>query len=246
MADINDLNNPNEENERKDEFDADNFGLPNVNFDNNEDQGSTFESDPPQNEFFSHYQEETPEEEPEEEFSFAENQDFTSDFDIDEEEEESNKKTWIWISVILVLLIGGGVMFWLLSGEEEPVVAEKPKVEETKPVQPEPEPEPVVEEPEPLEANVDNDGVSGIERLTSLSGNFHVVVKSFLDGDLALDFAKSLEAEGKMVYLFRSPKKNGISYHRVSLGKYATEEEANEELDLYKSNFGEDVWIKKF
>ncbi|WP_053404693.1 hypothetical protein [Persicobacter sp. CCB-QB2] len=46
MADINDLNNPNEENERKDEFDADNFGLPNVNFDNNEDQGSTFESDP--------------------------------------------------------------------------------------------------------------------------------------------------------------------------------------------------------
>ncbi|BDC98965.1 SPOR domain-containing protein [Persicobacter psychrovividus] len=256
MASINDLNN---DDQNKEELDGDNFGLPNFDFDSNTSSAQNASTEEPsENTFFNETnafeevsaagafeQEETNNQE-------EAKDSFSSDFNVEEEEEDSNRNTWIWIGVVILLLVGVGTFIFKAMGPDDTNSAEANQVvqealQDTQVAETASEPvEEVAPEPvEVVETPVAEE--SGIVRLTSLTGNFHVVVKSFVDSDLAMDFAKQLEAEGNTVYLFNSPRKpNGMIYHRVALGKFTSEEEATASKADYSGTYGEDVWVKKF
>lgn len=170
------------------------------------------------------------------------------------EDEEESSKGWIVATIIgLVLLVGLAVYLFLFNGvdqvaswfgEEEPVQQEV--------VVATPEPEPVIEEPtyeEPVEEPVYEEPslvtYQGIERISSPIGRTFVVVASFVDYDLAMDYAQQLEAQGVGSKVL-DPTQRAPLIHRVAIADFETFTEGVENIDSYRAEYGENVWILKY
>lgn len=83
-----------------------------------------------------------------------------------------------------------------------------------------------------------------INTLTERSGNSFVVVASFVDTDIAMDYAKKLAADGKSPTII-PPFGNGL-FSRVAIAGFPTVAAATQNLDNYKSDYGDDVWVLKY
>lgn len=171
-----------------------------------------------------------------------------------EDEEESNQG-WIVAAIIgLILLVGLAVYLFLFNGvdqvaswfgDEEPV--EQEVIVAT------PEPEPVIEEPvyeeefveepvyeEPLLATY-----QGIERVSSPVGRTFVIVASFVDYDLAMDYARQLEAQGTGAKIL-DPTQRAPLIHRVAIADFGSFTEGMQNIESYRAEYGENVWILKY
>ena len=107
------------------------------------------------------------------------------------EEEYGQKKSpivWIVLGIVLLVAIIIGVFWWINRTPEPPVVT--PVIE--KPI--ERQPEPVVQkEPEPAPEPVKQAGVFEINQPT---GRYHVIVASSIDKDLVMDYGNRLAKKG--------------------------------------------------
>jgi hypothetical protein len=87
--------------------------------------------------------------------------------------------------------------------------------------------------------------IGTIETLSGRSGRYYVVVASSIDGDLIMDYAKKLSANGvstKMIPPFRKSK-----FHRLAVAEGDTYETTQATADGLKGgDYGDKVWVIKY
>ncbi|MEM8967635.1 MAG: SPOR domain-containing protein [Bacteroidota bacterium] len=174
---------------------------------------------------------------------------------VEEEEEESNRG-WIVAAIIgLVVLVGLAIYLFMFDGvnqvaswfgDDEPV----PQVV----VETTPEPEPIVEEPVIEEEPIAEEPVyeepalaqyQGIERVTAPTGRTFVVIASFVDYDLAMDFAQKMEADGIGSKIL-DPTQRAPLIHRVAIADFGTFAEGASNIDAFRAEYGDTAWVLKY
>ena len=123
------------------------------------------------------------------------------------------------------------------------------EAEVKKEVIPEPVIEPVIEEviKEVLEPEVPESipkAIGAISEISQPLDKYYLIVASFLDNDLAFDYAEKLILSGSNVIII-------LDFHvryftRVALLEYETLDKANVGLDKYKNEFDEQLWVLKY
>jgi hypothetical protein len=125
------------------------------------------------------------------------------------------------------------------------------KAEVKKEVKKEIIPEPVIEEviePEvktnPPELESAPKAIGAISEISQPLDKYYLIVASFLDNDLAFDYAEKLILSGSDVIII-------LDFHvryftRVALLEYETLDKANVGLDKYKDEFDEQLWVLKY
>ena len=106
-------------------------------------------------------------------------------------------------------------------------------------------PEPVIEkvlEPEVPESIPK--AIGAISEISQPLDKYYLIVASFLDNDLAFDYAQKLILSGSNVILI-------LDFHvryftRVALLEYETLDKANVGLDKFKDEFDEQLWVLKY
>ena len=107
--------------------------------------------------------------------------------------------------------------------------------------------EPEILESEVLEPKVPESipkAIGAIYEISQPLDKYYLIVGSFLDNDLAFDYAKKLSLSGSNVVII-------LDFHvryftRVALLEYETLEKANVGLDKYKDEFDEQLWVLKY
>ena len=125
------------------------------------------------------------------------------------------------------------------------------KAEVKKEVKKEIIPEPVIEEVIEPEINTDPPelesapkAIGAISEISQPLDKYYLIVASFLDNDLAFDYAEKLILSGSNVIII-------LDFHvryftRVALLEYETLDKANVGLDKYKDEFDEQLWVLKY
>ncbi|BDD09262.1 hypothetical protein FUAX_16940 [Fulvitalea axinellae] len=256
-----------------DDFNADNFGLPEVPnqknyFQPNDDEGfgGTSDDSSDQNDYgfsdsSSDYQQYNDPEGDEDEFGDEEPEE--DDSPSDEDAVARKKKVFgiVVASVLALGIIGGGAYYFLGTGgdeeEEEPAteqVADTPATPEATPavdttateaVDPVVEEKVVEEKPAPKVTPAPKPASGEVFRYDNAQNAYFVVVGSFVDTDLADDYAKRLSKKGHLVYIL-SPKGGKRGFFRLAVGKYGSFAEANSQLGNFKNEFGDKAWVLKY
>lgn len=158
------------------------------------------------------------------------------------EEEYGQKKSpigWIIFGVIVVIAIIIAVFLWLNREEEKPVKVQSPKPAVVQPAIV--EPEEIVEEVVVVEEPVQQAGVFEINEPT---GRYHVIVASSIDKDLVHDFGEKLAKQG-MTCNILAPRGNK-KFHRLSVADYVSLNDAALKSEQLKSTLGEEVWVIRY
>jgi len=125
------------------------------------------------------------------------------------------------------------------------------KAEVKKEVKKEIIPEPVIEEVIEPEINTDPPelesapkAIGAISEISQPLDKYYLILASFLDNDLAFDYAEKLILSGSNVIII-------LDFHvryftRVALLEYETLDKANVGLDKYKDEFDEQLWVLKY
>jgi len=151
--------------------------------------------------------------------------------------------------IIIGIVVVAIAIYWFFFREAPQRVVEQPvavKVEEPKVVDETPtavieeELPPVVEEP--IEESVEEGFVQTINAPT---GRYYIVINSFFDGDLAVDYANQLAEDGFDSKILSPPEKKG--FHRVVINEeFGTWQDAEANKGQFIEIFGEDIWVLKF
>lgn len=159
------------------------------------------------------------------------------------EEKSGGGAALIVVFILLLIAVGGGVWwFFLREPEPEPV---REIVQETTTTEPEPaddfdngfDDEEVVEEPaEPVSGQINN--------LSSRTGRYYVVVNSFFDGDMAMDYAKKLSGDGVNVNIILPSGKN--KFHRVAVEDFDSYAAAVDKAEELKATYGNETWAVRY
>jgi cell division septation protein DedD len=84
------------------------------------------------------------------------------------------------------------------------------------------------------------------EAINQPTGRYYVVLNSFIDSDLAEDYAQKLANEGVDTRII-PPTEIRKGFHRVVLGnEYGTWQAAEASLGELKEVFGESIWVLKY
>lgn len=169
----------------------------------------------------------------------------------------------IIIGVLIISVIGGVFYYFSLSDGPKEVAKkevpkkrvkkapeekkEEPKVEvvETKPEDTKPAPveqkKPAVSKPKPQVASAQP---GEIVRVTERSSRSYVIIGSFVDEDLAMDYATKLSGEGNGVKIIDPYGKS--KRYRVSIADYSSFGDAASQLNSFKGQYGEEVWALQY
>jgi hypothetical protein len=173
---------------------------------------------------------------------------------LEDKDEESKAPVGIIIGVIITVLVVAAVLFFWLrgSGEKEVAVVQneqkvvdapdagfqaaepQAKQQEVKPAEP----------AKPATAQGMYPVADGIKRLSSATGQYYVIVGSFIDVDLATDYGKEL-AKDNIGSAILAPRGNA-KFHRLAVGDFPTEKDASVKAEELKAKFGPDVWVVKY
>ncbi|MDW3191439.1 MAG: SPOR domain-containing protein [Cytophagales bacterium] len=153
--------------------------------------------------------------------------------------------------VIAVLGLSLWFAFFRTGGNEQ--IAEKPKQEQPAKPKPEPpkeDPKPVPSDPKPEPEQVKPDPqpltveAGEITRLSAKTGQAYVIIGSFVDEDLAGDYAQELADDGKSPTII--PPFDDHRFYRVAIASYSTFADANNAVNNYKGEFGDDIWALRY
>ena len=159
--------------------------------------------------------------------------------------------------LMLILLFATVIGIALLNMTEDPkptIKMEQPllvEAEVKKEVKKEIIPEPVIEEVIEPEVKTDPPELKSVLQAIgaiSVKGQpldkYYLIVASFLDNDLAFDYAEKLILSGSNVIII--PPFSTSKLTRVALLEYETLEKANIGLDKYKNEFDDKLWVLKY
>ncbi len=83
-----------------------------------------------------------------------------------------------------------------------------------------------------------------ITKVDKPQGHYYVIIGSFIDDDLALDYANQLADQGIDISIL-APEQKGY-FCRVAVAKADTFYAANEKIEDLKSSHGDKIWVKKY
>jgi len=159
--------------------------------------------------------------------------------------------------LMLILLFATVIGIALLNMTEDPkptIKMEQPLLVESevkKEVKKEIIPESVIEEVIEPEVKTDPPELKSVLQAIgaiSVKGQpldkYYLIVASFLDNDLAFDYAEKLILSGSNVIII--PPFSTSKLTRVALLEYETLEKANIGLDKYKDEFDDKLWVLKY
>ncbi|XOV95069.1 MAG: SPOR domain-containing protein [Bacteroidota bacterium] len=146
----------------------------------------------------------------------------------------------LFASIAIVFYFVGGLDL-IGMGEEKEEVAPKPA-----PVEPAPVDSSAFEpvEPEPVEPTPAQLPAGEIVTLDQRTGKSYVVIGSFFDGDLAMDFAKKLAENGNSPQII--PPFKDYRFHRVAIAQFDTFKEAEAQAPSYAEQFGREAWPLRY
>ena len=129
----------------------------------------------------------------------------------------------------------------------EPVIEEVIEAKFQKEIIPEPVIEEVIEpkiKTDPSELESAPKAIGVISKISQPLDKYYLIVASFLDNDLAFDYAQKLILSGSNVIVILD---SHVRYFtRVALLEYETFDKANVGLDKHKDEFDEQLWILKY
>ena len=123
------------------------------------------------------------------------------------------------------------------SAAKPKATATKPKATTSKPAAAKPKPKAA---PKPASTAPAGEIVA----VTASTGRTYVIIGSFIDEDLANDYAKEISGSGKGVKVI-SPYGKSKRY-RVSIADFASYSDAAPQMDSFKSEYSPDVWALKY
>ena len=96
-----------------------------------------------------------------------------------------------------------------------------------------------------LDASPPNKPTKGtLTKVASAQGAYYVVVGSFIDDDLAADYAQKLVKKGVDVMLIAPPQ--GKYFSRVAVAQEDSFYEASERAEELKATYGPSIWVMKY
>lgn len=175
----------------------------------------------------------------------------------DEEEKKPSYTGWIVGSIVGLLVIGvvtylfffngmDQVSTWFGQQEPEPVAAPESAFDPTpsapvyeEPV-PESEKEPVAEAPvNPLAPYQE------ISTITAPTGLSYIVIGSFVDADMANDMAEKMLKQGVGVKIILPTQRSPLQ-HRVVVAEFGNFREAMQQIESFRSEYGDKAWVLKY
>jgi hypothetical protein len=162
---------------------------------------------------------------------------------------DGNQKLKFVLVVVLGVLFASIIGITLLSMTEDtkPII----KAEVKKEVKKEIIPEPVIEEVIKPEVKIDlpelesaPKGIGVISEISQPLNKYYLIVGSFLDKDLAFDYAEKLILSGSNISVI--PPFSASRFTRVAVGEYETLEIVNIGLDKHKDEFNGQLWVLKY
>ena len=100
-----------------------------------------------------------------------------------------------------------------------------------------------IPEPEPERVSIE-EPTGAISVVNQPPKKYFLVVASFLDNDLANDYADQLIQSESNVFII--PPTSNSKFTRVALGKYETLGEVIDGINAYNDEFGEQIWALKY
>ena len=166
--------------------------------------------------------------------------------------ESRNSFTRIVVIGTAVIAIFGFALYFAFFRTGGSELAEKPRKEQVKPqpqpTKEQPKPEPVEPEPEPQQVEPDPQPLTAeageITRLSTKTGQAYVIVGSFIDEDLAGDYATELADSGKSPFVI--PPFDDHRFYRIGIASYGSFAEAISAVSDFKGEFGDDVWALRY
>ncbi len=159
--------------------------------------------------------------------------------------------------LMLILLFVGAIGITLLNMTEDPkptasmlgdsVIEAEIKKEIKKEIIPELIIEQVIEpevKTDPPELESAPKAIGAISEISQPLDKYYLIVASFLDNDLASDYAEKLILSGSNVFII--PPFSTSKLTRVALLEYETLDKANVGLDKYKDEFDDKLWVLKY
>lgn len=171
----------------------------------------------------------------------------------DEDEGNSPWPKILGIAAILIILAGAGWYFWVKLPEDEAAARAKAQQEEQTRLEAsrleeerQAEQNRIAEENRRLADSVANatPPVGTIETLNERTGRYYVVVASAIDGDLLMDYAKTLTDKGVNAKII--PPYGNVKFHRLTVAEgetFATTQQTAEQL---KAEYTEGIWVIKY
>lgn len=174
-----------------------------------------------------------------------------------EYKEEGSAAPKIIMAIIGVLLIVGGIYYFGFYAPQQKAAAEKAKQEAAiQKLKDDDARQAKLERDrlaaEQVEAEAQADEVEEVVKLepgeinilTEPSGRYYVIIGSFIDDDLAMDYGKKLSTEG-IVSVILSPV-GSTKFHRLALSDHGSWNEAQEAANNLKSNYSDQLWVLKY
>lgn len=245
----------NNEDQSPEQNDADNFGLPDIDYkplDETESSTPQEEETPTEQVIVQEtttytYEPENKEEEEQPVSSY--NSNYSSS---DDEEEPSKAPMIIGLIIGLVILVAGALVYIYAIKparekaklEEARLAKEKKDAEEREAARLQAaEEERKRKEAEEAAAKV-KPAIGAIESLSARTGRYYVVISSAVDGDLIMDYAKKLSAKGTGTKII--PPFGKWKFYRLAVSDYDTYATAQTNADGVKGEYGSDVWVIKY
>lgn len=167
----------------------------------------------------------------------------------------------IIIGVLIISIIGGAFYYFSLDeGPKQVAKKEVPKKRVKKPAAKKSEPEPQktetvaekktppVEKPAVTKPKstpqVSSAQPGEIVRVTERSSRSYVIIGSFVDEDLAMDYATKLSGEGNGVKIIHPYGKS--KRFRVSIADFSSYGDAASQLSSFKGQYGDEVWALQY
>jgi len=233
---------PNEEEnyENRKEEDSDDFGLPDVTYESSHEEDRNQE--PAEEEQQSYrYNEEPFQETPDRSYWEQEDQYAAK---------KSNNAAGPIIALSILLLVALGLVYWFVIRDDSPA---EPIPDETIAQTPSYEPsndivdtvtkaEPVTQEPAPPVELQSQEGT--VNTVSNPSGRYFVVVGSFIDDDLAMDYGQELAQEGISSTIIEPASSN--KFYRLAIDSFDSWNRATNRMDELKSTFGQEIWVLKY
>ncbi|KEO74009.1 SPOR domain-containing protein [Anditalea andensis] len=156
-------------------------------------------------------------------------------------EKQSNYRVWIILSLVLLLIFAG--IFWYWNNIAEQDTRQPEPI--TTPIEPEKvlEPEIVEDDAETVEEVPETFTLTTIKSRAA-APRYFVVVGSFIDEDMALDYSNKLNRQQKNTYLVYPYGE--IAYYRLAIGEYESLVQAVEVLEAHQENYKENLWVLKY
>ncbi len=185
--------------------------------------------------------------------------------------ESTENRKWLRTTLIIagvVLLVGTGIVFWLFKHhagnkdfmsstlqrhqeEDEEFKEETLAENETKAGSDDESLSELKELSEDLsthkrlhkQPHEDQQGLS-IMVINAPTGLYHVIIASYIDIDLAKDYAKKLSKKGVHSQIINPT--HGKHFVRLSVAQATTWKEAKQKADELKSAYGDHIWVMKY